>query len=68
AENIFGLFKQLHPKDIYKGSGIGLSLCQRVAENHNGIIYARGEENAGATFYIILPEKQVSDPERGFAS
>ncbi|HUR11445.1 MAG TPA: ATP-binding protein, partial [Flavitalea sp.] len=47
AENIFGLFKQLHPKDIYKGSGIGLSLCQRVAENHSGIIYARGEENAG---------------------
>ena len=58
ASNIFGLFKQLHPKEVYKGSGIGLSLCQRVADNHHGVIYARGVEKKGATFYVLLPEKQ----------
>ena len=58
ADQIFGLFKRLNDKQYYPGSGIGLSLCKKVVENHKGIIYARGTENEGASFYIILPEKQ----------
>jgi two-component system, chemotaxis family, CheB/CheR fusion protein len=58
ASQIFGLFKRLHSKDTYKGSGIGLALCQRVANNHHGYIYAKGELGKGATFIVILPTKQ----------
>ena len=58
ASQIFGLFKRLHSKDTYKGSGIGLALCQRVANNHHGYIYAKGEPGKGATFFVILPTKQ----------
>ncbi|HSB92921.1 MAG TPA: ATP-binding protein [Flavitalea sp.] len=59
ASQIFGLFKRLHSKDAYKGSGIGLALCQRVAENHHGYIYAKGEPGVGASFFVILPTKQL---------
>ena len=54
SEQIFGLFKRLHSKDVYKGSGIGLALCQRVAENHGGYIYAKGEPGVGAEFCVVL--------------
>lgn len=58
AEQIFGLFKRLNDKQHYPGSGIGLALCKKVVENHNGKIYAKGNENTGASFYIYLPAKQ----------
>ena len=59
SEQIFGLFKRLNNKQFYSGSGIGLSMCRKVVENHGGEIYARGEDNHGAEFFIYLPEKQV---------
>ncbi len=52
---IFSLFKRLNSKDEFDGSGIGLALCQKVVENHNGVIYARGKVGYGASFFIILP-------------
>lgn len=60
SEQIFGLFKRLGNKQQVHGSGIGLALCRKVVENHNGHIYARGKVDHGATFYIILPVKQKS--------
>ena len=58
SEQIFGLFKTLNNKQLYSGSGIGLSLCRKVVENHSGEIFANGKEMEGASFYIYLPEKQ----------
>jgi signal transduction histidine kinase len=58
-EQIFGLFKRLNNKQLYSGSGIGLSLCRKVVQNHGGEIFATGKEDEGASFYIYLPEKQV---------
>ena len=57
AEQIFGLFKRLNNRQLYPGTGIGLSLCKKVVENHNGKIYATGKEGDCASFHIILPEK-----------
>ena len=61
SEHIFGLFKRLGNQQNIHGSGIGLALCRKVVDNHKGVIFARGRENAGATFIIILPESQDSE-------
>jgi PAS domain S-box-containing protein len=52
---IFSLFQRLHGKLDYAGTGIGLALCKKIAENHNGLITATGTLGKGATFNIYLP-------------
>src|SRR5690606_577748 len=52
---IFSLFQRLHDKQSsYQGTGIGLALCKKVVENHNGFITAESE-GKGATFTVYLP-------------
>ncbi|HEX6915348.1 MAG TPA: PAS domain-containing protein [Chitinophagaceae bacterium] len=60
AEQIFVIFQRLHGKDEYEGTGIGLALCRKITENHNGLIYARGSENQGASFHVVLPIDNLS--------
>lgn len=55
AEQIFEVFKRLHNKDTYPGSGIGLALCRKIVLNHQGDIFADGTENMGSVFHAILP-------------
>lgn len=55
AEKIFRTFTRLHGKDRFEGTGLGLSLCQKIVERHQGIIYASGVVNEGASFTVILP-------------
>ena len=55
AEKIFTIFQRLHRKQEYEGTGIGLAICKRIAENHNGMIKASGEEGKGAVFTLIIP-------------
>lgn len=55
ADAIFLLFNRLHQKSDYPGSGIGLSICKKIAENHNGYIIAEGSPGTGATFEVFLP-------------
>lgn len=55
AEKIFNLFTRLHGRSSYEGSGLGLSICKRIVENHGGIISARSTHGKGATFIITLP-------------
>jgi len=57
-EKIFQIFQRLHGKSDYPGSGIGLSICKRIAERHQGLISATGKTGEGAVFSIILPENQ----------
>lgn len=57
AEQIFEIFKRLHSRDAYPGSGIGLALCRRIATNHGGALYTIPAPGVGATFCLILPEK-----------
>ena len=59
VDQIFGLFKRLNDKQSYPGSGIGLSLCKKVVDNHHGEIRAEGKEGVGAAFYVYLPVRQV---------
>jgi signal transduction histidine kinase len=56
ADKIFKPFLRLHGKSGYTGSGLGLAACKKIVERHNGIIYATGNENSGATIVLILPQ------------
>jgi signal transduction histidine kinase len=54
-DKIFEVFQRLHSKEEYEGTGIGLAIVKKIAENHNGTITARSETGKGATFDIYLP-------------
>ncbi|MDO7171928.1 CHASE3 domain-containing protein [Mariniflexile sp. AS56] len=55
ASQIFELFNRLHNKQDYSGTGVGLSICKKIVENHQGFIVAEGELQVGATVVIYLP-------------
>ncbi|WP_339874984.1 sensor histidine kinase [Olleya marilimosa] len=55
ADQIFVLFSRLHNKDQYSGTGIGLSICKKIVENHKGYITASGQPEKGAVFTVYLP-------------
>jgi signal transduction histidine kinase len=61
ASQIFEMFRRLHGTAEYKGTGIGLAICKRIAEKHQGFISARSKENEGTIFTISIPVN-VSTP------
>jgi PAS domain S-box-containing protein len=56
AEKIFQMFHRLNGKSEYPGTGIGLAICRRIAQNHQGFITTESEPGNGATFNIFIPE------------
>src|SRR5690606_13641119 len=58
TNEIFQVFKRPHSYHEYEGTGVGLSICKKIVEKHNGTITAKSEPGKGATFEIWLPEKQ----------
>ncbi|GAB2521781.1 PAS domain-containing sensor histidine kinase [Spirosoma aerophilum] len=54
-DRIFQVFQRLHGKNDYAGTGIGLAICQKVAENHQGALTATSSPGKGATFSVYLP-------------
>jgi signal transduction histidine kinase len=56
AEQIFEVFKRLHTREAYPGSGIGLALCRKIVDNHGGKLWAESQPDVGTTFHLLLPK------------
>jgi two-component system sensor kinase FixL len=59
-DKIFKPFERLHGRTTYEGTGIGLTICNKIVSRHGGTIAVKRQSTNGVTFHITLPEKQVT--------
>ena len=58
AKRIFDILQRIHPRQKYEGAGIGLSICRKIVDRHNGKIKARSQIGEGTIFIVTLPISQ----------
>jgi len=65
AEHVFVVFRRLHGRQEYPGTGIGLALCKRIVERHGGTIWLQPDVAEGTTVSFTLPKAESRSSEEG---
>jgi signal transduction histidine kinase len=59
-DRVFEMFRRLHPRDAYPGSGVGLAICKRVVDRHGGRIWIDDAPHGGSAVHVVLPHAQAT--------